>query len=90
MKKQEIKVCVCTQCVLNGAMDIVESIESLQKLKSQLRLNTSIKVIADESFCDKSKKNISPVVSIDGEILENATSEMVTAHIIHTTMAKDR
>ena len=30
MKRLDVKVCVCTQCVMNGAMEIVESIESLQ------------------------------------------------------------
>ena len=33
MKKLTVEVCVCTQCVLNGAMHIIESIEGLKKLK---------------------------------------------------------
>lgn len=82
MKSLEVKVCVCTHCVLNGAMDIVEAIESLQKLKSQLRFNTSVKIIATESICADSKGEFSPLVYINGEALERATSETVTAKII--------
>lgn len=82
MKSLEVKVCVCTHCVLNGAMDIVEAIESLQKLKNQLRFNTSVKIVATESLCSCSKGENSPLVYINGEALERATSETVTAKII--------
>lgn len=83
MKCLEVKVCVCTHCVMNGAMDIVESIESLQKLKNQLRFNTSVKIIADECLCDKAERGErSPLVLMNSEYLENATSETVTAKII--------
>lgn len=82
MKRLEVKVCACTQCIMNGAMDIVESIESLQKLKNQLRFNASIKVIANESLCHKNESDISPLVILNGERIERATSEIVTAKII--------
>ncbi|MEG0691794.1 MAG: hypothetical protein RR444_01805 [Oscillospiraceae bacterium] len=83
MKSLEVKVCVCTHCVMNGAMDIVESIESLQKLKTQLRFNTAVKVLANECLCDKMEHgDCSPLVYVNGEVLANATSETVTAKII--------
>lgn len=89
MKTIEIKVCMCTQCVINGAMDIVESIESLQKLKSQLRFNAAIKVNATELLCDKHEHGVrSPLVSVDGEIIEKANTETVTAKIISIVSRK--
>ena len=83
MKSLEVKVCVCTHCVMKGAMDIVESIESLQKLKTQLRFNTAVKVRANECLCEKAGHGeYSPLVHVKGESLTNATSETVTAKII--------
>lgn len=82
MKRLDVRVCVCTQCVMSGAMDIVESIESLQKLKSQLRFNATINVIANERLCEVDGKDLSPLVIINGESTEKATSETVTARII--------
>lgn len=83
MKSIEVKVCVCTHCVMNGAMDLIENIESLQKLKSQLRFNAAIKINAEECLCDKEKHGaLSPLVCVDGEFLENANAETVTAKII--------
>ena len=82
MKRLEVKVCVCAQCVMNGAMDIVESVESLKMLKNQLRFNASIKVSANECLCDKSHKDTSPLVIINDERMEKATSEMVMSKII--------
>lgn len=81
MQKLEVKVCVCTQCVMNGAMDIVESIEGLQKLKNQLRFNMTIKVSANECLCEKGD-DVAPLVTINSERIEKATSEIVTAKII--------
>lgn len=82
MKRLEVKVCVCAQCVMNGAMDIVESVESLKMLKNQLRFNASIKVSANECLCDKSHEDMSPLVIINGERMEKATSETVMSKII--------
>lgn len=82
MKRLEVKVCVCTQCVMNGAMDIVEAVESLQKLKTQLRFGSSIKVEANECLCDKADGDVSPLIFVNGERLEKATSEIVMSRVI--------
>ena len=82
MKRLEVKVCVCTQCIMNGAMDIVESVESLQKLKNQLRFDATIKIYAGEQLCSKENHDASPLVLINGERIERATSEIVMAKII--------
>lgn len=82
MKKLVVKVCVCTQCVMNGAMEIVESIESLQELRTQLRLGTSIEVDAHQCLCNHETGDVSPLVIVNGERIEKATSESVMSKII--------
>lgn len=82
MKRLDVRVCVCTECIMNGAMDIVESIEGLQKLKSQLRFNATINAIANERICTADNRDVSPLVVVNGEQIEKATSETVTAKII--------
>lgn len=88
MKRFEVRVCACAQCVMNGAMDIVESIESLQELKNQLRFNATIKVSADEVLCEKSSGESSPLVTCNGEVFEKCTSEMITAKILKNISKK--
>lgn len=82
MQRIDVKVCVCTQCVMNGAMDIVSSIEGLQKLKNQLRFHTAIKVDDTKCLCQKSDTELSPLVVVNDLRIEKATSEIVTAKII--------
>ncbi|MEG2813270.1 MAG: hypothetical protein RSA79_01600 [Oscillospiraceae bacterium] len=82
MQRIEVKVCVCTQCVMNGAMDIVSSIEGLQKLKNQLRFHTAIKVDDSKCLCPKNSSELSPLVLVNNARIERATSEIVTAKII--------
>ena len=52
MKKLTVEVCVCTQCVLNGAMHIIESIEGLKKLKTQLRMNAQVDVVTTSGLVE--------------------------------------
>lgn len=82
MKRITVKVCACTHCILNGAMDIVESIESLRLLRNQIRLNAKIEIIANECLCDHKSGDKSPIVILDGELIKKATSEIVTEKII--------
>ena len=82
MKKVNVEVCVCTQCVLNGAMHIIESIESLKKLKVQLRLNTQVNITTCTNLVEGTHPDISPVVRINGDLIENADSETVMERII--------
>ncbi len=82
MKRADVEVCVCTECMLNGSMDIIESIESLGKLKSQLKLNTQIQVETSKCIGDAKHGDKSPVVSVNGKIFEKATSENIMSYII--------
>ena len=36
MKKIHVEVCVCTACVMNGSVDLMESVESLRELRGQM------------------------------------------------------
>ena len=82
MKKLTVTVCVCTECVMNGA---IESIESLNKLKVQLRLNTQIDVQTSKCIGEPKHGDKSPMVEINGEYIENANAETVMAKIIALT-----
>ena len=82
MKKLTVTVCVCTECVMNGAIDLIESIESLNKLKVQLRLQTQIEVNTSKCIGEPRHGDHSPVVEINGEKIENANAETVMAKII--------
>ncbi len=82
MKKVKVKVCVCTECVMNGAMDIIESIEGLKKLKVQLRLNSQFQVETDNCLTGEKHHGRSPLVMVEGELLEKCTSETVMSKIL--------
>lgn len=87
MKKITVEVCVCTQCVLNGSMHIIESIESLKKLKTQLRMNAQIVVVASPCLVPGLHPDTSPLVCVGGDLIEKASSEAVMEKIISLNQA---
>jgi NADH:ubiquinone oxidoreductase subunit E len=82
LKKITVEVCACNRCIMMGAMDIMESVESLKKLKTQLRLNTQVELIMDKKICGDLGDEVSPVVSINGEMMTRATPQSVMEQII--------
>lgn len=84
MKTILVEVCVCTQCVSQGAMHIIESVESLKKFKYQLRHDTRVtvkaKILSDESH---RHTHTAPMVMINGIAFQNATNEVVMEHIVN-------
>jgi NADH:ubiquinone oxidoreductase subunit E len=92
MKNINIEVCVCTECVMNGAMDIIESIERLKEISSELeeQYNTNIEINITPVKClgDAKHGANSPKVSINGELFKSANSETIMAKIIDM-MKKD-
>lgn len=82
MKRLNVEICVCTKCVMNGSMDIIESVEGLKKLKTQLRLNSQINIVTGR-FCEKVDE--CPLVCVNGERMEKASSEAVMAKVISFT-----
>ena len=82
MKKLKVEVCVCTQCVLNGAMHIIESIEGLRKLKTQLRMNAQVDVVTTSGLVEGKHPETAPLVRVNGELIEKANSETVMEKVL--------
>lgn len=89
MKKIKVEVCVCTGCVMNGATEILEAIESLQELKEQMipdvNEESSFEIITSKCLDGKQHHEQSPLLYIDGEIFSRANSETVMSHLISMT-----
>ncbi|WP_206459530.1 hypothetical protein [Anaerovorax sp. IOR16] len=78
----KVEVCVCTECVMRGAMDLVESVESLKKLKRYLGFEGNINVETNKCLGNKKDGHHSLVAAINGKIMENADSETVMEKVI--------
>jgi NADH:ubiquinone oxidoreductase subunit E len=88
MDKLDIKVCVCTECVMDGSMDIMESIEQLKEMSGELKdqYDTDLEIDVTPIKCLGNEKHgvHSPKVSINDKIFENADSQTIMAEIIQT------
>lgn len=78
MRTITVEVCVCTQCVLHGAMNIIESVESMRKLKYEMRHKTRVEL----STISARHPESSPLVKINGEAMENCTCQQVMESIV--------
>ncbi len=65
-----------------GSMDIIESIDGLKSLKSQLRLQKQIEIVPVKCMGYCKNGACAPVVKVDDEVIQNATSETVMSYII--------
>ena len=79
MKKVEVKVCVCTACVMNGSVEIMESVESLRHLREQMEDGD---MITDKCLGGVSHEADSPMVEVNGKVFTKADSESVMSYII--------
>lgn len=88
MKKVEVKVCVCTACVMNGSVEIMESVESLRHLREQMEDGDMIQgkreliVTTDKCLGEVSHEADSPMVEVNGKVFTKADSESVMSYII--------
>lgn len=82
MKRLNVEICACNRCIMMGAMDIRENIESLKKLKVQLRLNTHVDLIMEKRICKDLGDDVSPVVKINGEYMTKASPQSVMEQVI--------
>ena len=78
----KVKVCMGSKCMLFGAMNIWESLESLEELREEEPWRFTdepleIEAIRCEQACKASEKRITPVVYIEDERIERATSQQV-------------
>jgi NADH:ubiquinone oxidoreductase subunit E len=86
MNKQVIKVCTCTECVMNGSMDIMESIENLKEMSGELsekyETDTEIEVTPVKCLGDSKHGAYSPIVSINDELFKNTDNQTIMAEIV--------
>jgi len=82
-----IEICVCTECVMNGAMDIMDSIERLKSMSDQLedKYDTDIEITIHpvKSLGESKHGKLSPKVAINGKIFENANNSTIMAEIMN-------
>lgn len=87
MSLLNIEICVCTECVMNGAMDIMDSIEHLTSMSDYLedQYDTDIEIVIHpvKSLGESKHGALSPKVAINGIIFENATSSTIMAEIMN-------
>lgn len=85
LEKTVVKICVCAKCVLNGSLQLIEAVESLQGLKDSLSMNKEIEIVTN-NFCSPDiHPNISPVVYINETLIEDSKSENVMSKIIESS-----
>ncbi len=85
MDSLQIEVCVCSSCVMKGAMDIIDSIESLNDVRDITHLDCEITINPVSCIGLPNHGKVSPIVRIDDHIIENANMETVMAWIMDLT-----
>lgn len=77
MKKVKVEICVGTHCTMMGAMNILELIDDMKKEYQ----DQGIEVETVKCYQHCKENRVAPIVKINGDIIENATSERVMAKI---------
>ena len=85
MEDLKVAVCVCIECVMKGAMDIIESIESLNDVKDVLELSRGIYIETVKCIGEAKHGMKSPIVSVGNVVIEKANTETVMAQILEMT-----
>lgn len=87
MDKITVELCACNKCIMMGAMDMREHIESLNELEDS-SARVPIEVTMNQSICNREEPDISPLVIINGERIEKANSETVMEKIMQLSKRK--
>ncbi|MGB4589591.1 MAG: hypothetical protein WBI17_10215 [Clostridiaceae bacterium] len=91
-KVLDVRICMCNECVMNGAVDIMESLEKMDEVSAEIKetFNVEIKLnlISDKCIGESKHGNFSPRVSIEGKTFNNADSQTVMEEII-ASMSKE-
>jgi NADH:ubiquinone oxidoreductase subunit E len=92
VKRVKVQICACNKCIMMGAMDIMENIESLKKLKNQLRMQqrtqAQVDLTMDKKICGELGDDVAPVVMINDEVITKASPEIVMEKILKLTQRK--
>ena len=74
MKKIHVEVCVCTACVMNGSVDLMESVESLRELRGQMEEGFmtepqgELEITTNKCLGGVPHQEDSPVVAVEGKV----------------------
>ena len=74
MKKIQVKVCVCTACVMNGSVEIMESVESLRDLREQMEEGYTaeehevLEIATDKCLGGLPHQEDAPVIAVDDKV----------------------
>lgn len=82
MNKIDVKICACTACVMNGSMDLAESVESLKKSRDKLDIQADIDVEISKCIGAAGHSDDSPVASVNGQVISKANSETLMEKIM--------
>lgn len=86
MDKLNIEICSCTECVMNGSMDIMEALEQLKETSGEFKenFNTDAEINITPVKCLGEEKHgaSSPRVAINGQIFEKADSETIMSVVL--------
>ena len=50
MKKIQVEVCVCTACVMNGSVDIMDSVGDMLRLNASMLASTRMMKVVDDMY----------------------------------------
>lgn len=85
-KVMDVKICVCNECVMNGALDIMESLEKMdevaEEIKESFGVEIKLNLISHKCIGECKHGNLSPRVSLEGKTIDNADSQTVMEEII--------
>ncbi len=86
MRDLNVEICVCTKCVMTGAMDIMVAIERLKELAPQFEdefpPDVNVVITPVKHLGTEVHKEHCPIVSINGRIFLNANSQTIMAEIV--------
>ena len=88
MKKIQVKVCVCTACVMNGSVEIMESVESLRDLREQMEEGYTaeehevLEIATDKCLGGLPHQEDAPVIAVDAPAPRPAAAAPAMAFIV--------
>lgn len=76
----KVDICLGSRCTMFGAVDILDHIEELKE--EYENVNIVINTQKCQENCKNKDKKLSPVVTVNDEVIYKATSQMVMSKIM--------
>ena len=86
----EVEICVCANCVLCGAMDLVEAVEVLGSLRGRLHYRARVETKLSPHLGQGSHRYGAPYAKVNGKMLENTVCENLMAAILEEAEKGER